>query len=386
MRAAAPSRVIATAALVMLAIGTLYAWSIFLDPLQKALDAPKASVSSVFALATISFAISMVLASHLLARVRASHLAAGACLTAAAGLATAGLGESLVSVQLGYGLLFGIANGLGYSLALQLANDALPGRSGLATGIMVAAYAMGAVLFTPLCRWAVERWGPWDTFAAMAVLLASLGLLLWLLLRPIHGTTRPAALPSHGGGSILRDRLFWLLWGGFLFGASAGLMALGHAASLVGAYGGPAPAISTGTALIAACNGFGRLAAGWLSDHFPASIILTVAAGIGATGLFALAFWPGVSTVFACLALVGLAYGLHAAGYAAAVASFYGPERVSAVFGRVFTAWGVAGLTAPVLAGAVVDWTGHYRIAVGLAGVCACASALCSLALPRPQR
>ncbi len=381
-----PRRVLATAPLIMIVIGSLYAWSIFLDPLQQALGASKASVSSVFAIATICFAVGMVFAPLLLGRVRPSHIALCACLLAAAGLAMAHLGESLFAVQLGYGVLFGIANALGYSLALQIANDALPHRRGLATGIVVASYALGAVIFTPLFRWGVEMRGPWDTFAAMAILMACLGLLFGWALRPIGMGARQPALLSYAGASILRDRLFWLLWVGFLFGASAGLMALGHAASMVGAYGGPAPAIALGTALIAACNGLGRLASGWLSDHFAVGRILTAAAVIGAAGLFSLALWPGVLTVFLCLALTGLAYGLHAAGYAAAVAYLYGPERVSAVFGWIFTAWGTAGLSAPIIAGATVDWTGDYRIAVTLAGVCACCSAFCSLALPKPQR
>jgi MFS family permease len=378
-----PWRVLLAALPLMVLLGSLYAWSLFLGPLEAALGAGRAAVSSVFALATIAFAVSMVVAPALFHRLPASRVASAACLLAAAGLALGGLHRSLIGVQLGSGVLFGVASGIGYGLALQLVNDAFPRRRGLATGAVVAAYALGAVVFAPAFRWGIAGHGPWATLLAMAVAFAVAGGILWTLLRPIRavGARVPRRLGDAVGG-----RLFWLLWTGFLCGAAAGLMALGHAAGLAAAYGGPDPALAAGTALIAAGNAFGRLASGWLSDHLPVRAILAAAAAIGAAALFALAGWPGPATVLACLALVGLAYGLLAAGYVVAVAAYYGPERVAAVFGRLFTAWGLAGLAAPVLAGAVVDWTGDYRLAVVLAAVSALISFGCALLLPGVRR
>jgi MFS family permease len=375
-----PWRVLPAALPLMVLLGSLYAWSLFLEPLEAALGAGRAAVSTVFALATIGFAVSMVVAPGLFHRLPASRVALSACLLAAAGLALGGLHRSLLAVQLGSGVLFGVGSGVGYGLALQLVSDAFPRRRGLATGAVVAAYALGAVVFAPAFRWGIAGHGPWTTLVAMAAVFAVAGGMVWALLRPVRalGARLPRLTGTAAGG-----RLFWLLWTGFLCGAAAGLMALGHAAGLVAAYGGPAPAVAAGTALIAAGNGLGRLASGWLSDHLPVRAILAAAAAVGAAALFALAGWPGPATVFACLALVGLAYGMLAAGYVVAVATYYGPERVAAVFGRVFTAWGLAGLAAPVLAGAIVDRTGDYRLAVVLAGVSALISAACALLLPR---
>jgi MFS family permease len=378
-----PWRVLVAALPIMVLLGSLYAWSLFLAPLESALGAGRAAVSSVFALATIAFAVSMVIAPALFHRQPASRVALLACLLAAAGLALGGLHRSLLAVQLGSGVLFGVANGIGYGLALQLVNDAFRRRRGLATGAVVAAYALGAVVFAPAFRWGLAGHGPWATLLAMAAVFTAAGGVLWVLLRPIRAVGAP--VPRLAGDAV-GGRLFWLLWTGFLCGAAAGLMALGHAAGLAAAYGGPNPAMAAGTALIAAGNAFGRLVSGWLSDHLPVRTILAAAAAIGAAALFALAGWPGPASVLACLALVGLAYGLLAAGYVVATAAYYGADRVAAVFGRLFTAWGLAGLAAPVLAGAVVDRTGDYRLAVVLAAVSALVSAGCALLLPGAKR
>ena len=380
-----PWRVLVAAALIMILFGSLYAWSIFLEPLQAALGATRTAVSTVFAFATISFAAAMLVAPLVFHRISASWIALAACMLGAGGLGLGGLGQSLLSVQVGYGVLFGVANGVGYSLALQVANQALPRRRGLATGVVVAAYALGTVVFTPIFQAGVEVGGPWTTFTGMAVLMAGAGALIWYPLRSVGRAARGAIGVGRIMGEFRSGRRLWLLWTGWLFGASAGLMTLGHAASLVSAYGGPVPAIAAGTALMAATNGFGRVAAGWLSDHFPVASILTMAAAIGAVSLLFLAFWPAPNTVYASLALVGLSYGLLAAGYPAAVAYLYGAHRVSAMFGVVFTAWGVAGLCAPVIAGAIVDRTGDYRLALALAGASAVVSMLCNVALSRAK-
>ena len=61
-------------------------------------------------------------------------------------------------------------------------------------------------------------------------------------------------------------------------------------------------------------------------------------------------------------------------------------ERTSAVFARIFTAWGVAGVTAPVAAGALFDATGGYGTMLVILGVVSVLAALASLALPAPPQ
>lgn len=375
-------RAMPAAVLMNLCVGSLYAWSIFVDPLVAELGETKASLSTVFALATASFAVSIAVLPKYFYFCRAPALAVIACLIAAAGLGLAAVGQSLWAVRLGYGLLFGVANGIGYALALQVANDVLPQRRGLATGIAVASYALGAVVFAPLFQRGVDLMGVWSTFGSMALLLLFSGGVLLVLLRPVEGSFGRAARDGPADGNAMARWVFWILWASFFFGSATGLMFLGHAAGLVAAYGGTSAAIAAGTALIAACNCAGRLSSGWLSDHFPVRLILACGAALGAVALGAFVLVPSLATAFLCLLGVGLSYGLLAAGFAAAVAHLYGTRRVGIVFGRLMTAWGTAGLLSPVVAGHILDRTGSYQAAAVLAGAFAVATAVTSLAIP----
>ena len=59
-----------------------------------------------------------------------------------------------------------------------------------------------------------------------------------------------------------------------------------------------------------------------------------------------------------------------------AVAARFGPARFAKVYGRVFTAWGAAGLAAPWIAGALYNVSGTYTVALVLAACAALFSAL----------
>lgn len=370
-------RIVTGAVLLNLMTGSLYAWSLFLEPVQTALGQGRTAVSSIFAVATVAFAVSMICAPALVRPGTALRPALIATALAAGGLLLSGWSESLWGVIAGFGILFGVASGIGYSAALQSAVGAMPKRRGLATGIIVCAYAFGAVVFAPLFRYGLAAWDVWQTFFVTAAAFAAIGVAGALLILPAHIPRTDTAAGARPAGP------FWRLWTGFFFGASSGLMALGHAAAIVNAHDLIAPAAALGTGLITAANGAGRLTAGFATDYAAPRTVLLVAQVLAAIVLAALAAFGSSPLVYAVLALTGFAYGSMASGYPAAVLQFYGSPHLSRVYGRLFSAWGAAGLTAPLIAGALFDWTGNYRLALAIAAGAAVMSVAVIWTVPR---
>jgi MFS family permease len=103
---------------------------------------------------------------------------------------------------------------------------------------------------------------------------------------------------------------------------------------------------------------------------------------IAALALAALLLMPVAPVAVAALALVGLSYGLLSGAYPSALSYYYGTVNYGRMMGRLITAWGVAGLCAPWLAGAIFDARGGYGLAVALALAGALVAALVSLRLP----
>jgi MFS family permease len=373
-------RVLVSAVLLMVALGLFHAWSVFVVPLQEQLGASRGAVSGIYSLATATFTLSMLAGHRLHDRVHPAPLAAGIGLLAALGLALAGTGAAW-AVWIGYGVLFGVANGVGYGFALQATALVLPDRSGLAASIAVTAYALGPALLAPALEWSVRAAGVLETFAIAGALTAAVAAAQLPLLA---GLRLPA--PAPGGDAPARARVarrtFWLLWLGFLLSAAAGLIALAHAAALVTAQGGSAQAAALGVSLTAVGNAAGRLLGGWLTELVPARVLLAGAGLASALALLAAAVAPPVGVALAALGVVGLGYGAASSIYPAATAALYGPAALARVYGRLFTAWGLAGLGAPVLAGALFDLSGAYHATLLVAAACSCAGGLVALLLP----
>jgi OFA family oxalate/formate antiporter-like MFS transporter len=84
-----------------------------------------------------------------------------------------------------------------------------------------------------------------------------------------------------------------------------------------------------------------------------------------------------------CLGVIGFCYGALIAVYPYTVALAFGPRLSAQAYGRVFTAWGAAGLAAPWLAGYLYDSSGNYYAALLVAAGIGLISAFTALWLPR---
>jgi MFS family permease len=375
----APRPLLAAAAAVpiMASLGTLYAWSVFVEPLEARLGASRAAVSAVFSTAIVAFTVGMLVGPLLHRRLTAPHLVLATGGLAAAGLLMAAAVPSIWAIAFGYGALFGLANGFGYGAALQLVHNGVARRRGLATGLAVASYTLGSALAAPLLGRLIAAGGAGAAFLALAVLLAALNALAawltWLSQTPLtaHGV---AADPAR-----LRPprRQFAILWLSFLLMSAVGVMTLGHAAPLAAALGGSGGDMALAVVLTTVGNGAGRLAGGWLGEKLRPRRLLVGAPAVAAAALAAILASGSVAGALAGLFAVGVAYGTIAAALPMLVTRSYGAAQVARVYGRLFTAWGVAGLLSPLVGGLLFDATRSYAgallgaVALALAAVAA---------------
>lgn len=374
---------LAAAAVFNPALGSLYAWSIFVSPLEQRLGVSRSDLSGVFSIAVVCFTLGMGFAPAAYRLMATPGLVAAAAGMCGLGLGLAAWTPGLVALGLGYGVLFGLGNGFGYSVMLQAVNLALPHRRGLANGFGIGLFAAGSILFAPAFGWSVGAFGVQATLAGMAALFAAVAVAAASLLAASRISVQAAASLRMEGETERGPALFWVIWVGFLLGAGAGLMAISQAAGIVVAYGGLPGLAVIGTTLVGVGNGLGRLVGGWLCDHLPIRRVVMGAHLIAAAALAALALFPSAAVAVVALALVGLCYGLISGAYPSALGLYYGVVNYGRMLGRLITAWGVAGLLAPWLAGVIFDATGGYGLAVSLACSGAALGFLVSIALPR---
>lgn len=373
--------VLVAASLVAMALGTVHAYSVFIAPLEAQFDTGRSALSLGYSLALVCLTLVVLAGPRLYARATPARLMALACGGAACGALLAGWGGTLVLLYIGYGVIFGAANGLGYGFGLQVAAQANPGREGLAMGVVTAAYALGAVLAPGVFEAALLRAGFAGAMSVLALALIGAGVVSVVLLGR-SGLRFPGGPEGAGTGQA---RGLALLWLGYFGGVLAGLMVIGHAAAIAEA-ARPGGAAWLAPATVALCNLAGALLGGRLADGPAPKRVLVALILLTAVTLATLALGPRGGLVFIALGLVGFAYGGTIAATPAVIVKLYGMGRSASIYGRVFTAWGAAGLMGPWLAGALYDWRGGYGLALTTASLLALVAALGLLAFRPPDR
>ncbi len=384
---AAPAAARWTLAAVLLinpVFGSLYAWSLFLAPLEIALAVGRTEMSAVFSTAVGAFVLGSVAMPRLYGRLAPWRLLLAPVALMVAGLALAAQATGTALLLAGYGLLFGLAAGAGYNLMAQLAVSALPHRAGFASGLATAAFALGGALYSLPLRVLIDAVGPLACFALMAAATAGAGMVAILCVARGRLVLAAPAPPAGGtGGPALLEPPFPLIWLAFAGAAFAGVMTIGHASTIVSRAGGTEMLAVATVVAINLLNAAGRLSAGALVDRLPPARIAGLAHLVALAG-FALLFAGTAPAAALGASLQGLAYGLASGGYPAALSRYFGVVRFGLFFGLLMTAWGLSGLAGPMIAGALYDASGGYGGAA-IAGACAAALALVvALRLPAP--
>ncbi len=373
------------ATVVNLPFGTLYAFSVFLKPMEALLGTTRAEMSFVFGLATVTLTMGMNFAPQLYRRLSPASLAVACGLSSGAGLWLAASASSFMQFALGYGVLFGPGAGVLFIMVQQAVNQTVARSRGLANGYVVSLYPLGAMLGAPVFGWSIQVFGVRSTLAGLGVVVLAACTIAAALLRTSGIRMLDASSTEVGGGRL--GRTFYLLTGVFFLAAAAGLTVLSQAAAIVQAYGGVAALAVGATTFITGAVGAARIAGGWLVDHFQAARV-----GVGAhlcslTGAMMLSLIPTPVTAAFALGLIGVGYGVVSGLVAGAIAQYWHKNLFGLIAGRLYIAWCAAAISLPVLAGALIDRTGSYASAVWIAAGINVLGVLLALRLPnRPNR
>ncbi len=374
------SLTILAASILSAVLGSVHGFSVFLVFLENAFAVNRASASLTYSLALVFLTLAVLYGHRFYGKAPPPIFAICVCLLAAAGAVVAAFAPNLWLVWFGYSLIFGTANGLGYGYALQLAGQALPERKGFTMGIVTAAYGIGAAGAPIGFAVAMEVGGFYAAMMSLACILATTGLVTAILLQKSGARFQTDIQEETSKTSATPLQTVWL-WFGFGTGVAAGLMAIGHAAPIAQSLGMSKSTAVAAPVLISLCIIPGAVLGGWLVDHVKPKSILFWLPLLSAGALLLLTQSNGGILLFACLMIVGFAYGALIAVYPSIISHAFGAIEGIRIYGRVFTAWGSAGLAAPWFAGILYDLSGNYQQALLTAGAFAILSSVAAATL-----
>jgi len=378
--------VLLAALILSLGLGSIHAFSVLLEPLEARFAVSRGNIAPAYSIGLASLTFAVLIGHRLFRLISPGILALLTCLTAAVGLVVASFTSHFLVLWIGYGIIFGFANGVGYGFALYLTNLAFDRNRGLAMGSVTAVYAIGASGFAILIDYWIKLAGVDWALMALSTTLALCGVIasasLWSSRFDIDVTDQ-TSIPTIQSRTLDRQRLLhcWLIYG---TGVAAGLMAMGHAAGIVSAVNGTAEDSIRGVLAITLANALGGFSAGYLADRQPAHVLLVALGAASTLALLMLAIVTKTALVIALLAVIGFTYGAIIALFPIVTALIFGREAYARAYGQIFTSWGLAGLTAPWFAGVLYSRTGGYDIALLVAAFLAIASSGFSVQLAKP--
>ncbi len=386
---ARPGVALAAATIVSLPLGSVYAFSVLVGPLEQLLQASRSELASVFGISTVFFTVGANLGPRFFGQISAPRLVVLTGALAAAGVVLAAAAPSLVWLILGYGLLFATGGGMAYVVVLQCVNAAPLTRPGLVNGYLVSLFPLGAMLAAPTFGLGLDWVGVRHTLAGLAAVVALTALAGALLVAYAGIVLVRPGRQAISDPTQARDRsrgTFWKLFAVFFLAASAGLMVLSQAAAMVVAFGAGRSASLFATTGITAAIAAARIVGGWLIDRLPVPIVAASAQTFALAGAIALTAMPSPQMAIATLGMIGIGYGLISGVTVGAVASYWPKAEFGRITSRVYIAWCLAAVSLPVLAGRLYDLTGGYEKAVMAAGAANLLAVLVALTLPRQER
>jgi len=383
-----------------LALGSLYAWSVFVAPLEKEFGWKRADTSMVFTYAVVVFAISFIVAGRLQDRYGPFWVSITGGLLVSIGFFLCAYTSSLNYLYICFGVLGGIGNGFGYATPIPVMAKWFPDRRGLAVGLAVAGYGGGSAIFGPLSNlYLIPNFGWRSTFMILGGIFLVMTMIgSFLLKNPPAGYKPPGWTPAPAAkaaattydfspGEVLQTPAFWFMLVAYALGTSAGLMVISQLVPFARSQGIPSTALQTMTLLVGAIgNASGRIFSGWLSDTLGRLNTLRLMIAISAVAMPILyAVGSNVTLLYVMVFVVYYCYGTQLSVNASTTSDFWGTKNAGINYGLLFTAWGAAGIIGPRIGGKFFDKYHNYEYAFYTAAVLAAIALLCELAARRPK-
>lgn len=386
-------RVTAAGTGINLALGVLYAWSIFKGAIKQsietggpgAFDWDPASLNDPYAVCCLVFSVVMIAAGRIQDRFGPGRTAMAGGVLVGLGFIWASATTDYISWVLGFGVLAGSGIAFGYSSATPAALKWFPPRmTGRITGIVVAGFGLASVYIAPLSQYLLDHIGISNAMLfyglAFPVVVCSLS---FLLINPPAGyvpenfpdrrktgeteTTVRSTLTDVNASpkQVLASPMFWLLWLLYFIGAGAGLMVIGSLAGMAKAgMGGNA---FLAVAILAIGNAGGRIGAGILSDRIGRKkTLIAIFTFQAALMMAAIPVTQGAShAIYILLAatFIGFNYGANLAIFPSYTKDLWGMKNFGVNYGLLFTAWGFGGLVMSRLSQRLISSSGSFRSA-----------------------
>ncbi|MBR5857744.1 MAG: OFA family MFS transporter [Phascolarctobacterium sp.] len=378
-------------------IGSVYAWSVLTKPIMEAMGFSLKDVTWTFSLAILFLGLSAGFLGSYVEKYgpRKSGLVSATffCL-GMLGTAFALTQHSMTLMYLFYGVVGGIGLGVGYITPVSTLVKWFPNNRGLATGLAIMGFGFASLIAGPVMQILIAKYGLINNFLILGCVYFVVMVASALYLEPPKATVDASAPtkhtvnqptvtgPQYTAKEAMHTWKFAALWWIFFTNITCGIGLLAVASPMAQEVIKMSPLEAASmVGIIGLLNGGGRIAWSTLSDYIGRRNTYVLFFAIQIVAFYMLA---SVTDSFLFQALIYIIITCYGGGFScmpAYLSDLFGTKQLSAIHGRILTAWGLAGIVGPLLLSLIYERTHSYSLTLYFFSGCFVLSLIVSLIL-----
>lgn len=358
-------------------IGSVYAWSVLTKPIMQAMDFTLQETTWTFSIAILFLGLSAgFLGSYV---EKHGPRRSGLVSTVFFGIGMLGTAfalshHSLLLMYLFYGVIGGIGLGTGYITPVSTLVKWFPNNRGLATGLAIMGFGFASLIAGPVMQLLIAKYGLINNFIILGCVYMVIMTASSLYLEPpkVPAVTevkaKLASLPENNQAQYtvneaMKTWHFYALWWIFFTNITCGIGLLAVASPMAQEVIQMTPlAAASMVGIIGLLNGLGRIVWSTISDYIGRRNTYIMFFLLEIVAFYMLA---SVTDSFLFQALIFLIITCYGGGFScmpAYLSDLFGTKQLSAIHGRILTAWGLAGIAGPLLLSWIKETTNSYSI------------------------
>ena len=364
-------------------IGSVYAWSVLTKPIMQAMGFTLKETTWTFSIAILFLGLSAGFLGDYVEKYGPRK--SGLTSTCFFGLGMFGTAlalhlNSLPLLYLFYGVIGGIGLGTGYITPVSTLVKWFPNNRGFATGLAIMGFGFASLIAGPLMQILVAKYGLVQNFIILGCVYMVIMAASALYLEPPKasnggpaGSNVKSILPDtqFTAKEALKTWQFYALWWIFFTNITCGIGLLAVASPMAQEVVKMTPmAAASMVGIIGLINGLGRIFWSTISDYHGRSTVYVVFFLIQIFAFYALA---ETSSVFVFQLIVFVIISCYGGGFScmpAFLSDLFGTKELSAIHGKILTAWGMAGIAGPLLLSWIRETTNSYSITLYFFSAC----------------
>lgn len=386
--------------LLQMALGAVYAWSVFRVPLAKQFHWSISQVTLTFTIAIMVLGFASFFGGLWLKRVgpRTVALTGGALYGAGVFLASFSA-NGLWWLYLTYGVIGGIGLGFAYIVPVAVLLRWFPDKRGLITGIAVGGFGAGALVTAPIATRLIQSVGVLKTFAFLGIAFLIVSIASGYFMQnppedwkpegwtPTASQANQAHSNSFTLGEALRTWQWWALWLLLFLNTSAGISIISQEAPMFQEFAKVTAIVAGGmVGIVSIGNALGRVFWAWTSDAISRKMTFVVIFLVQTGLFFLLPRLHSASAVTFISFIILMCYGGGFGTMPAFAADYFGPANVGSIYGLMLTAWGFASAFGPLLIAHMRQTSGTYASGLRVIAVVMAVSVVLPLLVRPPAQ